>query len=539
MFNSTGRGGAALVLTTVLAATGIATAKAEGTLRIGMTLADIPLTTGQTDQGGEGQRFLGYTVYDSLVLWDLSSADKPSELVPGLATSWEVDPEDDTRWTFAIREGVPYHDGSTFDAAAAVWNLDKLLDDSSPQYDPKQAAQGSSRIPAIESYRAIDDLTLEVTTKEPDAFLPYQLAWILMSSPAHWEAVDGDWDAYAREPSGTGPWQVESWTPRERAVLVPFEDYWDESRVPQLDQMVLIPIPEPATRTSALLSGQVDWIEAPAPDAIPRLEQAGFVITSNGYPHNWTWHLSRVEGSPWNDERIRKAANLAVDREGLKELLGGMMVPAEGHVLPSSTWFGEPEFEITYDPEAAVALLEEAGYGPDDPVQVKTLISASGSGQMLPLPMNEYIQQTLGDVGIDVEFEVVEWNTMVNLWRAGAKSELNDGNQAINFTYFIQDPFTALIRHLDSTLVSPDGTNWGWYQDEEMDALFEKAKTTFDPEAQNAVLQEIHEKFVNEALFLYVTHDVAPRAMSPQVQGFVQAQNWYQNFSGITMGSPQ
>src|SRR5882672_12600286 len=102
---------------------------AQGTLRIGMTASDIPLTTGQTDQGGEGMRFMGYTVYDGLINWDLSSFDKPSDLVPGLAESYAVDPADaaKTRWLFKIRQGVKFHDGSEFDADAVVWNLDKLL----------------------------------------------------------------------------------------------------------------------------------------------------------------------------------------------------------------------------------------------------------------------------------------------------------------------------------------------------------------------------------------------------------------------------
>ncbi len=80
-------------------------ALAQGTLRIGMTASDIPLTTGQTDNGGEGMRFMGYTVYDGLINWDLGSADKASDLVPGLATSWTVDPADKTRWTFKLRPG--------------------------------------------------------------------------------------------------------------------------------------------------------------------------------------------------------------------------------------------------------------------------------------------------------------------------------------------------------------------------------------------------------------------------------------------------
>ena len=510
-------------------------AMAQGTLRIGMTAADIPLTTGQPDQGGEGLRFIGYTVYDALINWDLTQGDGPSGLVPGLATAWEADEADRTRWTFTLREGVTFHDGSPFNAENVVWNLDKLLDESAEQYDPRQSAQGKSRIPAIASYRAVDDLTVEIITHEPDATLPYQLAWVMMSSKANWEALGKDWEQVAAKPSGTGPWMMESFVPRERAELVPFADYWDETRIPKLDRLVLIPLPESNARSAALMSGQVDWIEAPAPDTIPAMQGNGFAITQNALPHNWTWHLSRVEGSPWNDIRVRKAANLAIDREAMGALLGGLMIPAKGFVPPGSQWFGEPDFDVTYDLEAAQALMTEAGFGPDNRLKVKALISPSGSGQMLPLPMNEYIQQSLAQAWIDVEFMVVEWNQMINLWRAGAADPSVEGSQSINFTYFIQDPFTGFIRHLDCDLVAPNGTNWGHYCDQDMQGLFEEIKTTFDPAEQDAVLRRTHEKFVDDALFLMVTHDVAPRAMSPKVQGFVQPQNWYLNFSSITM----
>ena len=103
-------------------------------LRIAMTLADIPLTDGAPDQGTEGLRFLGYTVYDPLIRWDLSSADQPARLVPGLATSWKQDPEDPTRWIFELRQGVTFLDGSIFNADAVIWNLERALDDKSPQF---------------------------------------------------------------------------------------------------------------------------------------------------------------------------------------------------------------------------------------------------------------------------------------------------------------------------------------------------------------------------------------------------------------------
>jgi peptide/nickel transport system substrate-binding protein len=517
------------------AALGSTPAFAQGTLRIGMTASDIPLTTGQTDQGGEGMRFMGYTAYDGLINWDLSSADKPSGLVPGLATSWKVDDADKTKWTFKLRQGVKYHDGSDFKAEDVIWNLDKLLDDKSPQFDPKQSAQGRSRIPAVKSYRVVDPQTLEIITKEPDAFLPYQIAWVMMSSPTQWEKVGKDWNKFAQTPSGTGPWKISAFVPQTRAELTPFKDYWDPKRVPKLDKLVLLPMPEPSTRTAALRSGQVDWIEAPSPDAVPSLEKAGFKIVSNAYPHNWTWHLSMLDGSPWKDIRVRKAANLAVDRDGLKVLLGGLMIPAKGFVTPGSAWFGHPSFDVKLDLVEAKRLMAEAGYSPAKPVTAKILISGSGSGQMQPLAMNEYIQQNLAEIGIKIEFEVVEWNTLINLWRAGAKSDLAHGASGMNYSYFIQDPFTAFIRHLDSKLVAPNGTNWGFYQDPAMDALFAQARTTFDQAEQDKVLQKIHEKFVDDALFLFVTHDVAPRAMSAKVTGFVQAQNWFQDFSPIQM----
>jgi ABC-type transport system substrate-binding protein len=511
------------------------TAVAQGTLRVGMTAADIPLTTGQADQGGEGMRFMGLTVYDALVNWDLTKSDKPSELIPGLAASWTVDGADKTRWTFKLREGVQFHDGSAFTADAVVWNFEKLLVTGAPQYDVKQSAQGRSRIPAVKTYRAVDPLTLEIITHAPDAFLPYQLSWIPISSPAQWEKVGRNWDAFARQPSGTGPWKLVAFTPRERAELVPFEGHWDKARVPKLSRMILLPLPEPNSRVAALRSGQVDWIEAPPPDAVGALKSAGFQIVTNAYPHNWTWHLSRAEGSPWNDVRVRKAANLAVDRQGMKELLSGFMIPAEGFMPPGHQWFGNPSFKLKYDPAEARKLLAEAGFGKEKPLKTKILISASGSGQMQPLPMNEFVQQNLAEVGIQAELEVVEWNTLINIWRAGSKHASSRTATAMNYTYFIQDPFTAFIRHLDSTLAPPAGTNWGHYADSAMDALFAEAKQTFEPVAQQKVLQKIHEKYVDEALFLMVTHDVNPRAMSPKVKGFVQAQNWYQNFSTITL----
>ena len=509
--------------------------QAAGTLRVAMTASDIPLPNGQTDQGAEGMRFMGYTVFEALVAYDLSSADKPTSLIPGLATEWKVEGADKLRWTFKLRPGVKFHDGSAFNADAVVWNLDKILNNKAEQFDAKQAAQGRGRIPTVASYKAINELTVEITTSEVNALLPFQMAWIVMSSPAQWQASGKNWDAFLKSPSGTGPFKLESYVPRERAVLARNAAYWDKARVPKLDKLVLLPVPDASARVAALRSGQVDWIEAPPPDAIDSIKAAGFAITSNVYPHVWPWHFSRLEGSPWNDVRIRKAANLAIDREGMKQLLGGMMVSAKGMVPPNSPWFGKPSFEVKYDVAAAKALMAQAGYSKDKPLKVKSIISPAGSGQMQPQLMNEFIQQNLAEIGIQVEFDVRDWNALLANWRAGAKDPGTKGASTTNSSYFSQDPFTALIRHVDSGLMPPKGTNWGYYTDPEMDKLFDGVRTEFDTKAQLGLIQKAHEKYVNDALFLFVAHDVAPRAMSKKVKGFAQPQNWFLDFSAISM----
>lgn len=524
-------------------------ARAETVLRIGMTAADIPRTLGQPDQGFEGNRFTGNTMYDGLTGWDLSSATKASVVIPALSTEWKVDDADKKKWTFKLRPGVTFHDGSAFNADAVVWNVDKVLKQDAVQFDASQVGVTASRMPTLVSAKKIDDMTVELTTKEPDSFLPINLTNLFMASPTKWQALfdkaegadakaksQAAWAAFAREASGTGPWKMSKFTPRERLELVKNDAYWNKDRVPKTDKMVLLPMPEANARTAALLSGQVDWVEAPAPDAVKEITARGFKIEKNEQPHVWPWQFSRAEGSPWNDIRVRKAANLCIDREGLKDgLLAGLMVPATGTFEPGHPWRGKPTFEIKYDLKAAQALMKEAGYGPGKKLEVKTQTSASGSGQMLPLPMNEYLQQALAECYFDVKLDVIEWNTLFTNWRRGVKDPSANGSNATNVTYAAMDPFFALVRFLQSSMAPPVSNNWGFINNPKFDELVTKARTTFDATARDAALAELHAASVDDAAFLYVAHDVGPRALSPKIKGFVQPKSWFVDFSPVSI----
>ncbi len=514
----------------------------EKVLRIGMTAADIPRTLGQPDQGFEGNRFTGIPMYDALTQWDLSKADAASVVIPGLATSWAVDANDKTKWIFKLRPGVKFHDGSDVNADAIVWNVQKVLDKDAPQFDASQVGVTASRMPTLRSAKKIDDMTVELTTSEPDAFLPINLTNLFIASPAQWKAKlaavpatvtdpaersKQAWTAFAADASGSGPFKMSKFVPRERLEMVANKSYWDPKRVPKLDRVVLLPIPEANARTAALLSGQVDWIEAPAPDALPQIKQRGFELYSNAQPHVWPWQLSFAEGSPWLDKRVRHAANLCVDRAGLQTLLGGLMGIPKGTMEPGHPWFGNPTFDIKYDVDGGKKLMAEAGYSAAKPLKTKVQISASGSGQMMPLPMNEFVQQSLKQCFIDVEFDVIEWNTLFNNWRKGAKDPSANGATATNVSFSAMDPFFGMVRFTSTKTFPPVSNNWGLFGNEEFDKLIATARTTFDDKPRDEALAKLHTRIVEEAPFIWVAHDVGPRAMSKKVKGVVQPKNWF------------
>src|SRR5258708_12032200 len=225
------------ILSSLVLAWSVLSAAAETVVRYGISLADIPLTTGQPDRGAGAYQFTGHTIYDPLVAWEMDIEDRPGKLMPGLGTEWKVDPSEQKKWIFTLRGDVKFHDGSMFAADAVIWNLDKVLDDKSPQFDKRQSAQVKPRLPSVASYRKVDDYTIEITTKDIDSIFPYQMLWFLISSPAQYENVGREWENFASSPAGTDPFKLARLVPRERAELVKNTDYSDKNRTPKLDRM--------------------------------------------------------------------------------------------------------------------------------------------------------------------------------------------------------------------------------------------------------------------------------------------------------------
>ncbi|WP_398477685.1 ABC transporter substrate-binding protein [Tardiphaga sp.] len=512
-------------------------ALAESTLRIAMTAADIPTATGLPNNGFEGMRFMGYPIFEGLVLWDLTKTDQLAGLRPGLAEKWEQAPGDTKTWIFHLRKGVKFHDGSDFNADAVIWNLDRYFKNDSPQFEAAASGMSRARVPLMGSYKKIDDATVAITTTTPASYFPYMAVYLLFTSPTSFEKAGKDWGKVATLPAaGTGPFKISRVVPRERVELLRNDGYWDAAKKAKVDKVVLIPVPEANARLAALRSGQVDWIEVPPPDGIASLKSAGFTITTGSYPHVWPWFYNiGAANSPFKDVRVRQALNYCVDREGLVSLLAGTAEPSSGWLKASDPNFGSPANRYKFDPAKGKAMLAEAGFTPQKPLSFKVQISSSGSGQMLPMPMNEFMQQNLKEAcGVNVEFDVVEWTVLLTAARLTPDNPNLKGAMGLNISSPSSD-VGIMARYFAAANFSPNGFNFEqWKDDVFEDALKALAEST-DPKVITDATRKAHERLVDNPPWLYIVHDLNPRAMTKNVKGFVSPQSWFLDMTLVSM----
>ncbi len=512
-------------------------AHAESVLRIAMTASDIPTATGMPNNGFEGMRFLGYPIFEGLVQWDLKSTDKLAGIIPALAERWEQDPSDKTIWTFHLRRGVSFHDGTPFNADAVIWNLDRYFKNDSPQFEPQGAGISRARAPLVGSYRKIDDVTVQITTTQVASYFPDMVVYLLFTSPQSFEKAGRDWAKVASLPAaGTGPFKITRVAPRESVDLAKFDGYWDANRMAKVDKVRLMPIPEANARVAALRSGQVDWIEVPAPDAIPSLKQAGFTITTGSYPHVWPYIFNiGAKDSPLKDVRVRQALNYCVDRAAIVELLNGTAEPASGWLNDKDPNFGAPKNRYGFDAAKGKALLAEAGYSDKKPLSLKVMISSSGSGQMLPMPMNEYLQENLKQAcNVELSFNVVEWQVLLNSSRALPDAPSLQGSMALNVSSPSSDP-SVMARYFAGDRFPPGGFNFPNWKDDAFDAALKALAETDDAKVIDAQTALAHERLVDNPPWLFIVHDLNPRGMSQKIHGFVSPQSWFVDLTLVSV----
>ncbi len=153
---------------------------------------------------------------------------------------------------------------------------------------------------------------------------------------------------------------------------------------------------------------------------------------------------------------------------------------------------------------------------------------------MQPVQMNEFIQQNLAEVGIDIDLETTEWGTLLVAFRNPPGSAPTMGANALNVSFATSDP-SWLAKFFHSKNKTPVSSNWGQYSNPEVDAVLDKMELEFDPARRDAYARQVNELITDDAAWLYVVHDMNPRAMTKKVKGFRPAQSWFQDLTSVSM----
>ena len=445
-------------------------------------------------------------VYDGLVRY----ADGTLEVEPALASDWEIS-GDGLTYTFNLREGVQFHDGSDFDAESVVFNFERMLDEAHPYHDTGPFPL-SFFFSAIEEVEALDSHTVEFTLNEPFAPFLSNLAYPtgLIASPAAIQEHGGD---FGRNPSGTGAFRFEEWQSNTRVVVTRNADYWDGA--PELEAVVFRPITDANTRVAEMLSGGIDVMVEVPPTSLNQFEGPGFTVHEQAGPHLWFLILNAKEG-PFADKRVRQAANYAIDKRALVEdVLEGTATIAAGPTPAAFSWAYNEDLEpYPHDPERARKLLAEAGV---EDAELTFLVTEGGSGMLDPIPMGTAIQSDLEAVGFNVRIETYEWNSFLGIVNPGLEGK---GDMA-QMSWMTNDPDTLPFLAL-RTEAFPEqgGFNSGYYSNPEVDELLEAARAATDQEERARLYKEMQEIVQEDAPWVFVANWKQNAVTSDRVKDF-------------------
>jgi peptide/nickel transport system substrate-binding protein len=393
-------------------------------------------------------------------------------VTPRLATSWEQ--VDAKTWRFKLREGVKFHDGQDLDAEAVAFAINRTLN---PQLDCEIRVKffGNTTV----TPKAVDATTIELVTNEPSPILPTMMGTMTIVAPG---TVT---DRLTREPVGTGPYRFTSWRPGQDVVLTRFDGYWGER--PEVETATYIWRSESAVRAAMVATGEADIAPSIA------VQDATDPAMDFSYFDSETTNFRIDLGlPPLDDLRVRKALNLAIDREAIRgSILSPDVEPATQFIVPSINGHN-PNFKPwPYDPEQARALLAEARAN-GVPVDKEIVMIVRRGNYAGVTETAEAIQAMLQDAGFNVKLQIIEVAEWVDLYtRPFAEDRPPNILHAMHDNNNGDAVFTAFFKY------HSDGAQSA-LSDPRVDALIEQATVAVNPERQK-LWQEMF-RLVNEEI---------------------------------------
>lgn len=470
-------------------------------------------------------------VYDTLVYRDAETL----EFVPGLAESW-VTSEDGLEYTFTLRQGVMFHDGTAFDADAVRVNIERIM---SPETQSLKAAQ---LLGPLRSVEVIDPAHVKLILSEPFAPLLDGLSqpYLGMASPTR--LAEHDLLTYQFHQIGTGPYRLEEYVPNDRLVLTRFDEYaWGPDVVsnkvlPAVDRIVFRFYEDPATRALALESGEAQVMGELLPTDARRLANANEIKLIEakvpGQPLQFFFNTTRI---PTSNLAVRQALILATDRQAIVQTVYQGYAPIAYGPITSATLYYDPQIETkyAYDLVQAVALFNSSGWVDSDDdgwrddngqnLEIKLVTPPWG---LSPDVAQLLEQQWEANLQVQVSIEQVASFPMLSDVAATGDYD------AIGLNFFGLDPIV-----LNSFYLSTGRLNWSRLSDPELDTLLMDAQREVDPLKRAALYAQIQTWIMDQAVVLPIRENVNLNATAMSVQGLhFDAQGWFPYLTDMGFG---
>ena len=459
-------------------------------------------------------------VYDTLVWQDPADG----SYKPGLADSWEA-AADGLSYTFTLKSGVKFHDGTDFNADAVKFSFDRIADPAT------KSGFSANLLGPYASSEVIDANTVKVNFTEPYApFLDSaSQAFLGIVSPAGVAQYGAEFGVTAA--IGSGPFTFKEWVRGDHLTLVKNPDYnwagavFSHTGPAYVDEIIFRFITEDTTRTGTLESGETNVIElVPAAD-VQILEGGGYQILPGFAPGIPSVYLINSAKPPTDDPAVRKALSLGTDAQTIIDVAYfGIYTPATGPLAKVSLAYN-PEIEgmYAYDPEAAKAMLEAAGWVLNGDIREK-------DGQKLSL---EYItnnsdkhseawQAQMREIGVEANIQLVDDGTWIE---GGSKG----GHNVTTIGWISSDP--VILEHLFHSKNAGTGFNWTFLKNAELDALLEKGRATVDQTERKAIYGQAQQIIMDEAVVIGVYDQIGYNGLGKDVHDVkTDARGWYRWF---------
>ena len=441
-------------------------------------------------------------MYEGLVGYNASM-----EMEAQLAESWEAS-EDATRFTFFLRQGVTFHDGTPFNAEAVKYNFERVI-------NPDNALKRYGLYSIISAVEVVDEFTVKFTTTKPfgamlATFAHHAGGIISPTAAAQYEDVH----EFGKNPVGTGPFKFVEWVPGDHITVEKFDGYWDAEKAAQVDRITIKPVPEAGTRIAMLQAGDAHFINQVPPSQVELVAGGTDVALAQNESIYTYWVAMNTQIEPFNNKQVRQALNYAVDKQAIIDVvLRGYGKPADSPLAPRA-WGYTPVMTYEYDVEKAKQMLTEAGY--PDGFSSTMWISDSSEAKEAAVA----IQGQLAEVGVQVEVMPMEAATL-SAERFKPQAENQSQMNYAGWSPSTGDADWGLRPLLATESIPPTSFNLAFFSNPDVDAAIAQGLASADPEVRQAAYTTAQEIIMDEAPWIFLWVPTTLGGIRKEIDGMV------------------